>query len=100
MEHERVDGRGIEARLERLEKLIEALAARPIQVHVALPETNGARRVGCEREAILRLLVKLKRDLSRDLRDWPEARERALERLLVYQAELEELLAEEPTYGR
>jgi len=56
--------------------------------------------VGCEREAILRLLVKLRRDLSRDLRDWPEAREKALERLMVYQAELEELLVEEPTYGK
>ncbi len=48
----------------------------------------------------MRLLVKLKRDLSRDLREWPEAREKALERILVYQAELEELLAEEPTYGK
>ncbi len=56
--------------------------------------------MGCEREAILRLLVKLKRDLARDLAGWPEARRRALERLAVYQAELEELLADEPTYGK
>ena len=54
----------------------------------------------CEHEAIMRLLVKLKRDLARDLRRWPEAKKKALERLGVYQAELEELLAEEPTYGK
>jgi len=56
--------------------------------------------MGCEREAILRVLVKLKRDLSRDLSAWPEARKKALERVAIYQTELEELLAEEPTYGK
>ena len=95
-----MDGR-FEERLERLERLLEAMLARPIQVHVTLPETDGTRQgVACTREAVMRLLVKLKRDLSRDLKPWPEARKLALERIAVYQAELEELLAEEPTYGK
>ncbi len=48
----------------------------------------------------MRLLVKLERDLRRDLNKWPEALNRAIERISVYKAELEELLAEEPTYGK
>jgi len=90
-----VDGR-LEERLQRLERLVEALLDRPLKVEVIVPEARTMG--GCEREATLRLLVKLRRDLSRDLKQWPGARERAIERVLVYQAELEELLAEEPTY--
>ena len=56
--------------------------------------------MGCEREAILRLLVKLERDLRKRLDRWPKARDEALEALRVYRAELEELLAEEPTFGK
>ncbi len=56
--------------------------------------------MGCEREAILRLLVKLERDLRRRLSRWPEARAEALEAVEVYKAELFELLADEPTYGK
>ncbi|BAF34746.1 hypothetical protein APE_0722b [Aeropyrum pernix ovoid virus 1] len=55
---------------------------------------------GCEREAILRLLVKLKREMNMRLAGWPEARKRALEAIELYEAELEELLAEEPTFGK
>ena len=98
-QQERVDGR-LEERLERLERLLEAMLARPIQVNVE-PEMNGSNGAsGCTYIVALRLLVKLKRDLSRDLKPWPEARKLALERIAVYQAELEELLAEEPTYGK
>jgi hypothetical protein len=56
--------------------------------------------MGCEREAILRVLVKLERELNRRLARWPEARSEALEALRVYKTELEELLAEEPTFGK
>jgi len=55
---------------------------------------------GCEREAILRLLIKLERDMNRRLSKWPEARREALELIELYKTELFELLAEEPTYGK
>ncbi len=48
----------------------------------------------------MRLLVKLERDIRRRLAKWPEARSVALEIVELYKLELEELLAEEPTYGR
>ena len=52
------------------------------------------------REAILKLLVKLERDLSNTLAFCGECRRKALERLGIYKAELEDLLAQEPTFSR
>ncbi len=91
---EKVDGRP-EALLERLEKAIQELAAKPVVVHVHIPG------MGCEREAIMRLLVKLERDLASGLERCPEeCRRRALERVQIYKLELEELLYEEPVFGK
>lgn len=56
--------------------------------------------MGCERESVMKVLVKLRRDLARRLAQWPEARSVALEIVEIYKAELEELLAEEPTFKR
>ncbi len=44
--------------------------------------------------------MKLERDLRRRLARWPEAQSEALEAVEIYKAELFELLAEEPTYGK
>ena len=54
----------------------------------------------CTREPVMRIIAKLKRDINRYLAEWPEAQKRALELVLIHQAELEELLAEEPTFGK
>ena len=56
--------------------------------------------MACEREAILKLLVKLERDLSVALTDCSNCRRKALERLEIYKTELEDLLAQEPTFSR
>lgn len=56
--------------------------------------------MACEREAVMKVIVKLKRDLADELSDCPECRERAVNRVLVYQLELEELLAEESVFGK
>ncbi len=55
--------------------------------------------MACEREAVLKLLIKLRRDLSMRLSDCRKCRDKALEAIEAYKAELEELLAEEPTYS-
>ncbi len=55
--------------------------------------------MGCEREAVLRLLAKLEYELAEALKGCP-CRDKALERLLVYEAEIKELLREEPTFGK
>ena len=57
--------------------------------------------MGCEREAVLKLIVKLKKGLAEDLADCPrECRDKAINRVIIHQLELEELLAEEPTFSR
>jgi len=56
--------------------------------------------MGCEREALLRLLVKLERDMRHRLSKWPEAKREALELIELYKTELFELLAEEPVFGK
>lgn len=54
----------------------------------------------CEREAILKLLVKLERDLAHALSTCGDCRKKAMERLEIYKTELEDLLAQEPTFSR
>ena len=56
--------------------------------------------MACEREAILKLLVKLERNLFNVLAECPNCRKKALERLEIYKTELEDLLAQEPTFSR
>ncbi len=56
--------------------------------------------MGCERETVLKILVKIQRDLWEQLRDYPECRRKALERIEIYKTELEDLLAQEPTFSR
>ena len=44
--------------------------------------------------------MKLERDLARVLAECNECRRKALDRLEIYKAELEDLLAQEPTFSR
>ena len=46
------------------------------------------------------MLVKLERDLAKVLVECSECKRKALERLEIYKAELEDLLAQEPTFSR
>ena len=53
--------------------------------------------MGCEREIVLKLLIKLRRDIELlDIDDY--AKGKVLEKIRVYELELEELLAEEPVF--
>ena len=55
----------------------------------------------CEREAILRLLARLEAELPEALKDCPvECKEKVVDRILIYEQELKELLREEPVFGK
>ncbi|MCE4619009.1 MAG: hypothetical protein F7C37_06165 [Desulfurococcales archaeon] len=57
--------------------------------------------MACEREAVMKVIVKLKRALADELSDCPkECREKAINRVIIHQLELEDLLAQEPTFSR
>lgn len=53
----------------------------------------------CEREAILKLLVRLRREIQ-GLDIDERAKKKVLEKLRVYELELEDLLASEPVFSR
>lgn len=55
--------------------------------------------MSCERETVLKLLVKLRREI-RALDIDKQAKAKVLEKIRSYELELEELLAEEPVFSR
>lgn len=63
--------------------------------------------MGCEREAVLRLLARLEYELADALRGCrcpdkcrEECLHRAMEKIEVYEYEVKELLREEPVFGK
>lgn len=91
---ERVDGR-LEERLERVERLLEAMLARPIQV-VVMPETachndEAVVKMGYTQAELYRLLEFIDREVFRRSRSLEEAKHR----WIAIKERLEELSLEE-----
>ncbi len=67
----------LEERLARLERLLEALATRPIQIHETLPKTNIASRVvGCTQAELYVILDIIEEEVFKQSKSIEEAYEK------------------------